>query len=58
MGFLIVRIEENINEFLTAHIKVLGPTVMVGEAMTDGRTDRQTDRQTDRNVGNIYGFVV
>ncbi len=35
-------------------IKVLGPTVAAGEAVTDG----QTDRQTDGNVGNIYGWIV
>ncbi len=28
-------------------IKILGPTVAAGEAVTDGRTD---------NVGNIYGY--
>ncbi len=34
-------------------IKVLGPTVTAGEAVTD----RQTDGQTDGNVGNIYGLI-
>ncbi len=38
---------------LIPKIKVLGPTVMAGEAVTDG----QTDRQADGNVGNIYGLL-
>ncbi len=37
-------------------IKVLGPTVTAGEAVTDRWTDGRTDGQTDGNVGNIYGF--
>ena len=47
MGFLIVRIVvvENINEFQTARIKVLGPTVAAGEAGTDKQTDRRKRRK-------------
>ena len=41
MGFLIVRIVENINEFL-------GPRSNgYGRRGCDGRTDGQTDRQTE-----------
>ncbi len=38
-------------------IKVLGPTVTAGEAVTDRQTDRRTDGQTDRWKRGKYIWI-